>query len=42
MQKILQNHSKNNVIRRFGLYSLTNLMFHMFVGIDDTTAQVFD
>ncbi len=41
IQKILQNHNKNNVIWRFGLYSLTNLMFHMVAGIDDTTAQVY-
>jgi hypothetical protein len=37
MQKILQNHDRNSLIWRYGLYALTNFQFHLLARIDDTT-----
>lgn len=42
MQKILQNHNKNNYILAVWFDSLTNLQFHMIACIDDTTQVLID
>jgi hypothetical protein len=42
LQKILQNHDRNNYIWRYGLCALTNFQFHMIARIDDTTQVLVD
>ena len=42
MQKILQNHNRNNFIWRYGLYALTNFQFHLIARIDDTTQVLIE
>ena len=42
MQNILQNHNKNRLIWRYGLYSLTNFQFHLIGQIDDTTQVLIE
>ena len=42
MQKILQNHNRNNYIWRYGLYALANFQFHLIARIDDTTQVLLE